>query len=103
MDSQIRTQPVSFNNDGWRFAIQAGVYQNHGQIVVDQTSGAELELLPHAVEAPLNAYVRQPEPFCLPGTRISLLEEIYSWANAQDEHCLYWLNGLAGTGKSTIA
>lgn len=31
------------------------------------------------------------------------MEEIYSWADAQDEHCLYWLNGLGGTGKSTIA
>ena len=32
-----------------------------------------------------------------------MLEQIYSWADAQDERCIYWLNGLAGTGKSTIA
>ena len=59
--------------------------------------------MPHAIEAPFNAYARQHEPLCLPGTRTALLEEIYSWADAQDERCLYWLNGFAGTGKSTIA
>jgi hypothetical protein len=32
-----------------------------------------------------------------------LLQEIYSWADGQDERCIFWLNGLAGTGKSTIA
>ena len=59
--------------------------------------------MPYAVEAPFNAYARQHEPLCLPGTRTALLEEIYRWADAQDERCLYWLNGFAGTGKSTIA
>jgi hypothetical protein len=31
------------------------------------------------------------------------LKEIYSWADGQDKRCIFWLNGLAGTGKSTIA
>jgi hypothetical protein len=25
------------------------------------------------------------------------------WADEQDERCIFWLNGLVGTGKSTIA
>ena len=28
---------------------------------------------------------------------------IYNWADGQDERTIFWLNGLAGTGKSTIA
>ncbi|KAI4916361.1 uncharacterized protein J4E92_009278 [Alternaria infectoria] len=68
-----------------------------------QTSADKLKRLPHAVEAPFNAYIRQHEPFCLPSTRTALLEAIYDWTDAQDERCLYWLSGLAGTGKSTIA
>jgi hypothetical protein len=32
-----------------------------------------------------------------------VLQEIYEWADGQDERCIFWLNGLAGTGKSTIA
>ncbi|TVY44212.1 Vegetative incompatibility protein HET-E-1, partial [Lachnellula subtilissima] len=65
-----------------------------------------LSLLPFATKAPFNSYDRQHEPICLPDTRVDLLEEIYNWADGkdgQDERCIFWLNGLAGTGKSTIS
>jgi hypothetical protein len=62
-----------------------------------------LDRLPYAVEAPFNAYQRQHEPTCLPYTRVHLLREIYDWADGQDKPCIFWLNGLAGTGKSTVA
>ena len=40
---------------------------------------------------------------CLRGTRESILDGIMRWAkDPQDKH-VFWLNGLAGTGKSTIA
>ena len=40
---------------------------------------------------------------CLRGTRKSVLWEIEHWlTNKQDQH-VFWLNGLAGTGKSTLA
>jgi WD40 repeat protein len=40
---------------------------------------------------------------CLPGTRSSVLNEIESWAKEFDKPPVFWLNGLAGTGESTIA
>ena len=40
---------------------------------------------------------------CLKGTRETVLNEIESWASDPDKCPVYWLNGLAGTGKSTIA
>lgn len=40
---------------------------------------------------------------CLQNTRVNVLNEIRSWADGQDERRIFWLNGLAGTGKSTIA
>ena len=40
---------------------------------------------------------------CLKGTRETILDEIGHWARDLDESPVYWLNGLAGTGKSTIA
>ena len=40
---------------------------------------------------------------CLTGTREGILDEIESWTRDFDECPIYWLNGLAGTGKSTIA
>jgi len=62
-----------------------------------------LNRLPSAADAPFNSYNKQHLPPCLPGTRVDLLQQIYSWADGQDERCIFWLNGLAGTGKSTIA
>ena len=40
---------------------------------------------------------------CLGGTRIDVLQHLEEWLeNEQGQH-VFWLNGLAGTGKSTIA
>ena len=40
---------------------------------------------------------------CLKGTRRAVLNEIEFWMGDFDKPPVYWLNGLAGTGKSTIA
>ena len=40
---------------------------------------------------------------CLQGTREALLSEIELWAKDFKKSPVFWLNGLAGTGKSTIA
>ena len=40
---------------------------------------------------------------CLKGTRGTVLNEIESWAKDSTKSPVFWLNGLAGTGKTTIA
>ena len=40
---------------------------------------------------------------CLRGTRKDVLWEIEHWLTGEQEQRVFWLNGLAGTGKSTIA
>jgi hypothetical protein len=40
---------------------------------------------------------------CLRGTRETVLNEIESWTKDPNKSPVFWLNGLAGTGKSTIA
>ena len=40
---------------------------------------------------------------CLRGTRESVLDWIIRWAEDPQERHVFWLNGLAGTGKSTIS
>jgi hypothetical protein len=39
---------------------------------------------------------------CLKGTREEVLAAIISWANNPENRHMYWLNGHAGSGKSTI-
>jgi hypothetical protein len=59
--------------------------------------------LPCAEDAPFNSYTKQHNPTCLENTRVEVLREIYEWAEGGGEQCIFWLSGLAGTGKSTIA
>ena len=40
---------------------------------------------------------------CLKGTRRAVLDTIEFWTRDPSKSPVYWLNGLAGTGKSTIA
>jgi hypothetical protein len=40
---------------------------------------------------------------CTPGTRVEIMKQLIAWAAASGSPCVFWLNGLAGTGKSTIA
>jgi hypothetical protein len=42
-------------------------------------------------------------PGCLPGTRKALLRQVKDWIHAQDAAPIFWLVGLAGTGKTSIA
>nr|GAT51936.1 predicted protein [Mycena chlorophos] len=44
-------------------------------------------------------------PTCLKGTRTQVLEQILAWCKdtSTDSPTLFWLSGMAGTGKSTLA
>ena len=48
-------------------------------------------------------YRRGGREGCLKGTRGAILDEIELWTKNFSKPPVYWLNGLAGTGKSTIA
>ncbi|KAE8310967.1 WD domain protein [Aspergillus transmontanensis] len=62
-----------------------------------------LKELPVAAGAEFGTYMDQHEEECLPGTRKELLLDIQNWAVSEQGKCIFWLNGLAGTGKSTIS
>jgi hypothetical protein len=54
----------------------------------------------HTVDAGYRCGDRQG---CLRGTRKDVLQEIEHWSTSEQRQHIFWLNGLAGTGKSTIA
>jgi len=59
-----------------------------------------LDKLPRAKEA---GYFSEPHQPCLAGTRKAELQRIEQWAVDYANKRVYWLNGNAGSGKSTIA
>jgi hypothetical protein len=62
-----------------------------------------LSKLPYAAQAAFNSSDNQHNPICLQNTRVDVLNQIRAWADGDNERCIFWLNGMAGTGKSTIA
>ncbi|KAG9123893.1 hypothetical protein FRC07_013599, partial [Ceratobasidium sp. 392] len=40
---------------------------------------------------------------CTQNTRVDVLQELHGWAGGAMPERIYWLNGMAGTGKTTIA
>ena len=59
--------------------------------------------LPFTKGAAFNSPTQEIGSTCLENTRTAVLEKIYEWANNQDAETMFWLNGMAGTGKSTIS
>ncbi|OCK99360.1 uncharacterized protein K441DRAFT_702856 [Cenococcum geophilum 1.58] len=66
-------------------------------------SKIDLATLPTAKSAALNSYVDELDARCHPDTRIDLRHQIREWAEDSQDKCIFWLNGMAGTGKSTIS
>ncbi|KAI5465095.1 hypothetical protein BGZ63DRAFT_412496 [Mariannaea sp. PMI_226] len=62
-----------------------------------------LSRLPIAVGASFDSRAEEHNPTCLQDTRVDLLRQIRGWANDPCGKPLFWLNGMAGTGKSTIS
>jgi ABC-type transport system involved in cytochrome bd biosynthesis fused ATPase/permease subunit len=54
----------------------------------------------HTVEAGYRSGNREG---CLRGTRRDVLLQLEHWLEDEQGQRMFWLNGLAGTGKSTIA
>ena len=81
--------------------IDAHVIQlKQGQEAIAQER--QLAELPNAAGASFDSYQRQHQSQCMVDTRIELLLQLQDWG-ANHKRPIFWLRGMAGTGKSTIA
>ncbi|KDN36300.1 hypothetical protein RSAG8_10922, partial [Rhizoctonia solani AG-8 WAC10335] len=74
-------------------------------IMVNSSPESRLEKLAPSKFAAYNAGLsvgvsRGP---CAPDTRLEEIDKLLKWAGQPDGEGVYWLNGMAGTGKTTIA
>jgi hypothetical protein len=56
-----------------------------------------------AAGSSFDSQAEKHNPTCLPNTRVDLLNQIFEWVKDSRSQKLFWLNGMAGTGKSTVA
>ncbi|KAI0414361.1 hypothetical protein F5X98DRAFT_349372 [Xylaria grammica] len=62
-----------------------------------------LERLPIAKGSAFDSHSEEPHRKCQPNTRAEILQQVDDWMKDTDGKTIFWLNGMAGTGKSTIA
>ncbi|KAG9094569.1 hypothetical protein FS749_012210 [Ceratobasidium sp. UAMH 11750] len=72
--------------------------------VAEQTTESRLRNVPNSPDA----MYRSANSFnlrrgCTPETRAHVLEQLRDWAYNSKGEKIYWMNGMAGTGKTTIA
>lgn len=74
----------------------------HGDVHMNSLE-RQSQSLDTAIEASHDAASKEQLPSCLENTRVDVLSRIQGWIDGDGERRLYWLKGMAGTGKSTIA
>ncbi|KAK5997067.1 Vegetative incompatibility HET-E-1-like protein [Cladobotryum mycophilum] len=95
----MRGNPGNRDISNCSFGDHARVHQNN----ISVHSPPPISALGGLSEATFNSAGRQHEPRCLSDTRVEILSEIRTWADREDENRMFWLSGMAGTGKSTIS
>src|SRR5258705_13071070 len=68
---------------------------------------------PHAISATFESLDPEKLVRCSDGTRMDILDRVYHWIDVEDVRSgnvgitknprMFWINGSAGTGKTTIA
>ncbi|KAF5268133.1 hypothetical protein FOXYS1_981 [Fusarium oxysporum] len=66
-------------------------------------SSIALDRLPDAEGARFDSQAEEHNSTCLANTRVDLLRDLSDWIKNDKSKPILWLNGMAGTGKSTIA
>jgi len=72
-------------------------------VVTSKQGGADLALLEGMHHTANAGYLCGDRQGCMKGTRRDVLSQLESWLTLEEGQRVFWLNGLAGTGKSTIA
>ena len=62
-----------------------------------------MDKLPIAEGASFDSHSEEHNARCLVNTRVELQRHIMQWAENKSSKPIFWLSGMAGTGKSTIA
>ncbi len=78
----------------------------HGGNFIHNISNRLQQSLPRSRDAAFSASItlyNLARRSCTKDTRVDIISEILAWVNDKDAPPVYWLTGLAGLGKTTIA
>ncbi|KAJ6543485.1 hypothetical protein B0H10DRAFT_2244444 [Mycena sp. CBHHK59/15] len=93
-------------------SILCDIFQIDTQLHIDTTVGDILQRLKSGaidrLRHEMTSYKTRHSSYgdtvgCMPGTRVKILADLEAWASNDGDSKVYWLVGMAGTGKSTIS
>ncbi|KAM0191940.1 hypothetical protein ACHAPI_008660 [Fusarium lateritium] len=93
-----RLEGIQFDTSHTRNEVQ-----NVHNTLLNANTKAVINRLPVAVDASYDSASESVNPRCLPDTRVELLDAVLYWAKDEAAQSIFWLNGMAGTGKSTVS
>ncbi|KIM36380.1 hypothetical protein M413DRAFT_292432 [Hebeloma cylindrosporum] len=72
--------------------------------ILQRLSSGSIDKLYHEMTSYKTRHSSYGDPVgCMAGTRVDILADLEIWASDDDGRNVYWLAGMAGTGKSSIA
>ncbi|QRW00064.1 Vegetative incompatibility protein HET-E-1 [Ceratobasidium sp. AG-Ba] len=85
--------------------LQLNVNMSTWRAINEYSMESRLKSLPYVASAKYNSAQsgNLRRTACTPHTRVDLLRSLWDWANDPNSEKVFWLNGMAGTGKTTIA
>ncbi|KDN44162.1 hypothetical protein RSAG8_05635, partial [Rhizoctonia solani AG-8 WAC10335] len=99
VEGYLERLSLNANLSMWKLAhVQATDYQSDRMFSL-------IDRLPSVLPARYNSAegeaLKRRE--CTPGTRVQEIAQVLGWVRNRGEGAVYWLNGMAGTGKTTIS
>ncbi|KAF3315728.1 hypothetical protein TWF173_003295 [Orbilia oligospora] len=95
------------NLERWKGSINVFLNVDQTDTIRNVNQKFDLAGLLIAETAAYGNFADRHEPECLPSTRVELRKRIEEWVDAPRGagvgECIFWLSGVAGTGKSTIS
>ncbi|KAM0175389.1 hypothetical protein ACHAPC_009632 [Botrytis cinerea] len=97
VDSLIKKLEICKTNISFSLQVdqEIQILNIHQRIVLDKLRSAD--------NAAFDSHDEEHNARCYQGTRAELLRHIDSWVSDRGSERIFWLNGMAGTGKSTIS
>ncbi|RDW57811.1 hypothetical protein BP5796_12612 [Coleophoma crateriformis] len=87
----------------YKYSANTSLALSHSEQNFDIHKKFVLDKLRSADGAAYDSHDEEHNARCYQGTRVELLRHIDAWASDTGSECIFWLNGMAGTGKSTIS
>ncbi|RJE24586.1 WD domain, G-beta repeat protein [Aspergillus sclerotialis] len=100
---RTEVEGVTKNLERYKSSFLLSLQVDQTSLIVGIAQYIDLGKLEGVMEAVFESFADRDEVQCLQGTRTKLLQQIMEWAMSPSQKIIFWLQGMAGTGKSTIS